>query len=317
MAMLMESPLGFMSFGVYPVLLFTIVGARSYQLLRQKQASTGAPVELTVRLILACNLAIASTLTLTFSTGGGSFGLLLSTYNWVKTFNVTALASSSAAVDVLMGHYLGNIIRRVPPNTPPSRTVLACCSVIACLDLAQSVSLIFVANPVTTLFIPGLLVVVEIASAVFLATRCSAMKWNLSVVFDCNNPSPLEGKLRAFHRRLAVTGYLSAFGALAASLSIVTYSTFPISSANHVLAIILLFTTARACTMLGQVTFADPRAFSGGTTLRSLSVRVFPNAVSDDGSASVIRTVTSLPKVQGILMGGSARTGQPSGPEKD
>ena len=133
---LISSWQGLFLFQVYPLALFSALALYSLRLLRQTLLRD-APTGKLVRLVILSNVVIMSALVILFSIGGGAHGLLLPdwTRRW-KTFNVTALGGSSAAVDLLIAMLIDKAIRQRPPHSPPSLTGLACFASLVTLDLA-------------------------------------------------------------------------------------------------------------------------------------------------------------------------------------
>ena len=127
------------------------------------------------------------------------------------------------------------------------------------LDLVQSIAINLYVNSWTIIILPGLLVLLEIASCSLLVTRCVALQQRLLGLVEADGASEMLERVRGFQRRLFISGYLSAFGALSAVICILAYSLFRIvSSANQLLAVALLFIAARAGTILGQVACLPP-----------------------------------------------------------
>ena len=199
------SDMGLLLFGVYPALLFSGLALYSLCLLWQACARD-APMELIVRLIIISNVVICLSLVVLLSAGGGAHGLLLPDWRrrW-KTFNLSALAGSSAAIDVLLALTIGNIIQQRPPHSAPSRTGLACFAAMVALDLAQAVGILLTYDIWTTQVLPGLLVLAELASSVFLARRCFVLGQSLHDAAT-ETESSASGRIQAFHRRLMAAG---------------------------------------------------------------------------------------------------------------
>ena len=127
MSGLLASSLAVFAFGVLPVALFAALGGRAFRVLRPT-AARDAPTEPIIRLVLFSNLVITGTLVVSYCAGGGFAGLLLPDLRFrPKLLNISSLCGASAAVDVLLGHYISNIMCNAPPKSRPSRLVLACC----------------------------------------------------------------------------------------------------------------------------------------------------------------------------------------------
>jgi hypothetical protein len=199
------SDVGLLHFGVYPAMLFSGLALYSLRLLR-KAFARDAPMELISRLIIISNVAICISMVVLLCAGGGAHGLLLPDWRkrW-KSFNMTALAGSSAAIDVLLALTIGNIIQQRPPHSPPSRTGLACFAAMVALDLAQAVGIMLAYNIWTTKVLPGLLVLTELASSAFLARRCFVLGQSLHDAAT-DTESSASGRIEAFHRRLMAAG---------------------------------------------------------------------------------------------------------------
>ncbi len=216
---LIDSTQGIILLQVYPVALFTALALYSLRLLRRTR-SLDAPTEPIVRLIILSNIAIMMTLVVLFCFGGGAQGLLLPdwTRRW-KTFNVTALGGSSAAVDVLLAILVGNITHQRPPLSPASHAGLFFYAALVTLDLSQGIAFIIVMdNSLSLLVLPSLLVVAEISSSAFLVWRCLALQQSVRAAVNSNIKSTNFRSVRAavnsniksttlppvhaFHRRL-------------------------------------------------------------------------------------------------------------------
>ena len=201
---LIFSDVGLLLFGVYPVLLFSGLALYSFRLLWQAWARD-APMELIVRLIIISNVVICILLVVLLCTGGGAQGFLLPDWRrrW-KTFNASALAGSSAAIDVLLALAIGDIIQQRPPHSPPPRTGLACFAAMVALDLAQAVGVMLTWIIWTSQVLPGLLMLAELASSAFLARRCFVLGQSLNdTARDIGSAS---ARIQAFHRRLVGAG---------------------------------------------------------------------------------------------------------------
>jgi hypothetical protein len=198
------SDVGLLLFGVYPAMLFSGLALYSLRLLWQARAQE-ARMELIVRLIIISNVGICILMVVLLCAGGGAQGFLLPDWRkrW-KTVNASALAGSSAALDVLLALVIGNIIQQRPPHSPPSRTGLACFAAMVSLDLAQALGIIIRWDVWTAEVLPGLLMLAELASSVFLARRCFLLGQSLDDAGTDTGSS--AGRIQAFHRRLMAAG---------------------------------------------------------------------------------------------------------------
>ena len=198
------SDVGLLLFGVYPAMLFSGLALYSLRLLWQACARD-APMELIVRLIIISNVVICTSLVVLLYAGGGAQGFLLPDWRkrW-KTLNGTALAGSSAAIDILLALTIGNIIQQRPPHSPPSRTGLVCFAALAAMDLTQAVAFMLTWDVWTSQVLPGLLMLAELASSAFLARRCFVLGRSLhDAATDIGSSA---ARIQAFHRRLIAAG---------------------------------------------------------------------------------------------------------------
>ena len=203
------SDVGLLLFGVYPAMHFSGLALYSLRLLWQARAQE-ARMELIVRLIIISNVVICILLVVLLCAGGGAQGFLLPDWRkrW-KTVNASALAGSSAALDVLLALVIGNIIQQRPPHSPPSRTGLACFAAMVALDLVQAVGIIIRWDVWTSQVLPGLLMLAELASSVFLARRCFLLGQSLDDA-GTDTGSSASDRIQAFHRRLVAAGVSAA-----------------------------------------------------------------------------------------------------------
>jgi hypothetical protein len=202
---LIFSALGIILIGVYPAMLFSVLALYSFRLLWLARAQE-APKDLIVSLIIYSNCAICVSGVVLLCAGGGALGLLLPDWRrrW-KTFNTTVLAGSSAAVDVLLALFIGDIIQQRPPHSHLTYTGLACFAAMVALDLAQAIGIVISWDMWTSQVLPGLLVLAELASSAFLARRCFVLGKSLQDDATDIGSSASAG-VHAFHRRLVAAG---------------------------------------------------------------------------------------------------------------
>jgi hypothetical protein len=295
-ASVISSAWGVFIFGVCPTAAFAALCLYSFRVLRAKSSAKGAPKTLLVRLVLISNIAIMGSLTLLFGSGGGSFGLLLpDTRRPWKLVNYTALAGSSAAVDVLLGMIVGHILRQQPTDTRPSPAGLACFAAMMLLDVSQGIctALFWPSALVYVFILPGMLVAAQLASSTFLAWRCFQLQRQIRehVLKETGATASGSNKILRFNRRIVATGSLSALGAFASIVCIFAYSVFQAyTSAYTYVLIVVLYTSARCCTAFGQILFADPLGLSCGGTKAINSSFARSHAVVAPDSGAHTRT---------------------------
>jgi hypothetical protein len=220
---LISSGVGLFFFLVYPVVVFAGLALYSLYLVRPKRLRDG-PMGLIPHLIVLSNLTIMSTLVVLHCVGGGTSGLLLPDWRrpW-KTFNLTQLAGSSAAVDVLLAILIGNIIERRPADFPPSFAGFGCFAAMVALDLTQTIGIALFVSEWTQLVLPGLLALAEVASSAFLAQRCFTLHQSLREAVSGEAGSAVLDKVQAFNRRVVAAG-VSAIHRILLSSCVLTRS---------------------------------------------------------------------------------------------
>ncbi len=205
---LLSGAAGNFALQIIPTMLFISVAVQAISVLLRPRLS-GSPVAPSmIRLILTSNVAICGLCALLLCAGGGTHGNLLpSGLPRFKMFNYSLLAGSSAAVEILLASYIGNILEGHSADKPPSRIVLTLFFGMVFLDLAQGFGLMLIVNPLTTLYMPAMLIVGELASSSWLAQRSLSLQRKIRAV----NDSSLQ--LSAVHRRLVISS-VSAFAAM-------------------------------------------------------------------------------------------------------
>ncbi len=223
MSPLLESALGFILFGAVPVLGFAALCALSVTALvrfesrRARKSSHQAPKSShqgnhkspLLRLVLVSNILIMGSLVVLFVTGGGGAGFLLPDNRrpW-KMFNYTALAGSSAAVDILLALVVGRMIRSDAIGTSLPASGMVCAAFLVVLDLATATCFAFVwpNEFVYLILLPGLLLMAELVSSSMLAWRCFSLLWQVRSVLGPDRLTPAAQRLLAFNRRVIRTG---------------------------------------------------------------------------------------------------------------
>jgi hypothetical protein len=337
--------LGRFVYGVFPVSLYACLLIYAVRLLtpRNCRDSSKSRQGNFLRAIIACNVVILAALLLFFLLGGGQGGILLPDSRWgAKMFNYAALSGCSAAVDMLMAFFIGNILEGKKLDAAPPIIGGACFLGLIGLDIMQSVCLsarwgsLFVRMTL----LPGLLLLAEIMASLFLGRRCFLMQQRVhSTMTEVESGTKSKLLLQGLHRRLIRSGvsadrdlaarcpgdfraavrrskghqgvlttcrsslvarraprpaaglpaclpatplsitacfapslptrqYLSAAGALSSVMCITVFNIVQaVYRPGDYLILSLSFTTARCCSIFGQLTFAD-RGPSCGCTRR-------------------------------------------------
>jgi hypothetical protein len=199
---------------IFPLMLFATIAAQAISVLLRPRLRGSPAAPATVRLILASNVAICGFCVLLLCAGGGIHGHLLpSGRPRFKAFNYSLLAGSSAAVEILLASYIGNILDGHALDRPPSRIVLVFFVGMVFLDFAQGIGLMLIVNPLTTLYMPAMLIMGELTSSAWLAQRSLSLQRQIRAV----NNSSGSPQLIAVHRRLAITSVSACCGSDAPS----------------------------------------------------------------------------------------------------
>jgi predicted small integral membrane protein len=199
---------------IYPLMLFTTVAAQAISVLLRPRLRGSPAAPATVRLILTSNVAICGLCVILLCAGGGIHGHLLpSGLPRFKFFNYSLLAGSSAAVGILLASYIGDVLEGVSGRKrPPSRIVLIFFVGMVFLDLAQGIGLMLIVNPLTTLYMPAMLIVGELTSSAWLAQRSLSLQRKIRALNDGSRDA-VSLHLSAVHRRLVISS-VSAFAAM-------------------------------------------------------------------------------------------------------
>jgi hypothetical protein len=210
---LLSSAAGNFALRIIPTVLFIYVAVQAIRVLLRPRLSGSPEAPSLVRLILTSNVAICGLCALLLCAGGGTHGNLLpSGLPRFKVFTFTLLAGSSAAVEILLASYIGNILEGHSADKPPSRIVLTLFFGMVFLDLAQGIGLMLIVNPLTTLYMPAMLIVGELTSSAWLAQRSLSLQRKIRALNDGSRDA-VSLHLSAVHRRLVISS-VSAFAAM-------------------------------------------------------------------------------------------------------
>ena len=198
-------------FGVFPVSLFACLLVYAVRLLprRNRRHDSQSRQGNFLRAIIACNVIILAALLVLFLLGGGHCGFLLPDMRWgAKMFNYAALGGCSAAVDMLLAFFIGNILEGKDLDAAPPIIGGACFLGLIGLDIVQGACLsaewgsIFVRLKL----LPGLLLLAEIMTSLFLGRRCFLMQQHIHSMMELEAGTDSKLRMEGFHRRLVRSG---------------------------------------------------------------------------------------------------------------
>jgi hypothetical protein len=216
MSSLIDSFVGIVLLGAFPIVSFAALCAYGCRVLRPERASSrqAPPMAPLLRASVLGNIIIMGALVLLYVFGGGTFGLLLPDMRkQFKMANITSLAGTSAAIDLLLSLFLGKVIRQEPQGKRPHAGGLVCAASMVGLDVLQTFCFAksWPGPLVSQQVLPGILLVAELCSSTFLAWRCFCLQQQVhQSMLDHGS----DERMRGLNRRLVASGVRFKLAAL-------------------------------------------------------------------------------------------------------